>query len=281
MSNALSGKVAFVTGAGSKRGFGRAIALRLAKEGADVVVLDKFTAPKSAWAGDGEWKGLDEVVKEIKAIGRKGLAVVAGIENTAEVEAAVQTAIDKFGKIDILVNCAAIRGPVGIPVVKGDEKEWRLMFDINTIGSFIISKAVARDMIKRNEGGKIVHIASAAGKIGAPGSAAYAASKWAVIGLVESLALELAPYNINVNAINPGFFATNLRDNDAVAKSTKAGITVEKFREEEYKMLSEMVPLKRMGKVEEIADLIFFLVSDQSAYITGQDIHINGGHYMH
>jgi NAD(P)-dependent dehydrogenase (short-subunit alcohol dehydrogenase family) len=281
MSKSLRGKVAFVTGAGSKRGFGRAIALRLAKEGADVVVLDKFAAPKSAWAGDGEWKGLDEVVKEIEAMGRKGLAVVAGIENTAEVEAAVQTAIDKFGKIDILVNCAAIRGPVGIPVVKGDEKEWRLMFDINTIGSFIISKAVARDMIKRNEGGKIVHIASAAGKIGAPGSAAYAASKWAVIGLVESLALELAPYNINVNAINPGFFATNLRDNDAVAKSTKAGITVEKFREEEYKMLSEMVPLKRMGKVEEIADLIFFLVSDQSAYITGQDIHINGGHYMH
>ncbi len=281
MSNTLSGKVAFVTGAGSRRGFGRAIALRLAKEGADVVVLDKFAAPKSAWAGDEEWKGLDEVVQEIEAIGRKGLAVVGGIENTAEVEAAVKNAIDKFGKIDILVNCAAIRGPVGIPVVEGDEKEWRLMFDINTIGSFIISKAVARDMIRRNEGGKIVHIASAAGKIGAPGSAAYAASKWAVIGLVESLALELAPYNINVNAINPGFFATNLRDNDAVEKSAKAGVTIEKFREEEYKMLDSMVPLKRMGKVEEIADLIFFLVSDQSAYITGQDININGGHYMH
>jgi NAD(P)-dependent dehydrogenase (short-subunit alcohol dehydrogenase family) len=281
MSKALSGKVALVTGAGSKRGMGRAVALRLAKEGADVVVLDKFTAPKSAWAGDENWKGLDEVVKEIEAMGRKGLAVVASIEKTAEVEAAVKTAIDKFGKIDLLVHCAAIRGTVGIPVVEGDEKEWRLMFDVNTIGSFIISKAVARDMIKRNEGGKIVHIASAAGKIGAPGSAAYAASKWAVIGLVESLALELAPYNINVNAINPGFFATNLRDIDAVEKSSKAGITVEKFRDGEYKMLGGMVPLKRMGKVEEIADLIFFLVSDQSAYITGQDININGGHYMH
>jgi NAD(P)-dependent dehydrogenase (short-subunit alcohol dehydrogenase family) len=281
MSNALSGKVAFVTGAGSKRGMGRAIALRLAKEGADVVVLDKFAAPKSAWAGDEDWKGLDEVVQEIEAMGRKGLAVVASIENTAEVEAVVKTAIDEFGKIDILVNCAAIRGTVGIPVVEGDEKEWHLIFDINSIGSFIISKAIARDMIKRNEGGKIVHIASDAGKIGVPGSAAYAASKWAVIGLVESLALELAPYNINVNAINPGFFATNLRDNDAVEKSAKAGVTVEKFREEEYKMLDSMVPLKRMGKVEEIADLIFFLVSDQSAYITGQDININGGNFMH
>ena len=281
MSNVLSGKVAFVTGAASKRGMGKTVALRLAKEGADVIVHDKFAAPKSAWAGDEEWKGLDEVVQEIEAMGRKGLAVVAGIENTAEVEAAVKTAIDEFGKIDILVNCAAIRGPVGVTVVEGDEKEWRLMFDINTIGPFIISKAIARDMIKRNEGGKIVHIASDAGKIGVPGSAAYAASKWAVIGLVESLALELAPYKINVNAINPGFFSTNLRDNDAVEKSTKAGISIEKFREEEYKMLDSMVPLKRMGKVEEIADLIFFLVSDQSDYITGQNININGGNFMH
>ena len=281
MSNVLSGKVAFVTGAASKRGMGRTVALRLAKEGADVIVHDKFAAPKSAWAGDEEWKGLDEVVQEIEAMGRKGLAVVAGIENTAEVEAAVKTAIDKFGKIDILVNCAAIRGPVGVTVVEGDEKEWRLMFDINTIGPFIISKAIAGDMIKRNEGGKIVHIASDAGKIGVPGSAAYAASKWAVIGLVESLALELAPYKINVNAINPGFFSTNLRDNDAVEKSAKAGVSIEKFREEEYKMLDSMVPLKRMGKVEEIADLIFFLVSDQSDYITGQNININGGNFMH
>ena len=277
----LNGKVAFVTGAGSSRGMGRRVALRLAKEGADVIVHDKFAAPKSAWTGDEEWSGLDEVVQEIEAMGRKGLAVVAGIENTAEVEAAVQTAIDKFGKIDILVNCAAIRGPVGVTVADGDEKEWRLMFDINTIGPFIISKAIARDMIKRNEGGKIVHIASDAGKIGVPGSAAYAASKWAVIGLVESLALELAPYKINVNAINPGFFSTNLRDNDAVKKSAKGGISIEKFREEEYKMLDSMVPLKRMGKVEEIADLIFFLVSDQSDYITGQNININGGNFMH
>ena len=277
----LKGRIALVTGAASKRGMGRAISLRLAKEGADVVVFDKFAAPKSAWAGDEEWKGLDEVVQEIEAMGRKGLAVVAGIENSDEVEAAVKTAIDKFGKIDILVNCAAIRGPVGVTVVDGNEKEWRLMFDINTIGPFIISKAIARDMIKRNEGGKIVHIASDASKIGVAGSAAYAASKWAVRGLVQSLALELAPYKINVNAINPGFFATNLRDKVALEQSRKAGTTVEKFREKEYKMLSDMVPLKRMGRVEEIADLIFFLVSDQSDYITGQDININGGNFMH
>lgn len=281
MGDVLKGKVAFVTGAASKRGMGRAVALRLAKEGADVVVNDKFPAPKSAWAGDEDWKGLEEVVNEIEALGRKALAVVAGVEDAKAIDAAVKAALDKFGKIDILVNCAGIRGTVGVPIVEGEEKEWRQLFDVNTIGPFIISKAVAKDMIRRNEGGKIVHIASAAGKIGAPGSAAYAASKWAVIGLVESLALELAPHKINVNAINPGFFTTNLRDDDAVTKSKKAGISVEAFREDEYKKLITMVPLGRMGRVEDIANLIFFLVSDQSDYMTGQAINITGGHLMH
>jgi NAD(P)-dependent dehydrogenase (short-subunit alcohol dehydrogenase family) len=281
VKDSLYGKVALVTGAAAKRGMGHAVALRLAKEGADVVVNDKFAAPKSMWAGDEDWKGLEEVVREIEALGRKALAVVGGVENSKEIDAAVKAALEKFGKIDILVNCAGIRGTVGVPVVDGDEAEWRQIFNVNTFGSFIISRAVAKDMIRRNEGGKIVLIASAAGKIGAPGSAAYAASKWAVIGLVQSLALELAPYKINVNAINPGFFATNLRDDDAVSKSKKAGVTVEEFRVEEYKKLITMVPLGRMGRVEDIADLIFFLVSDQSNYMTGQAINITGGHLMH
>ena len=280
MGDVLKGKVAFVTGAAAKRGMGRAVALRLAREGADVVVNDKFRAPKSVWAGDENWQGLDEVVKEIEAMGRKSLAVIAGVENAKEVDEAVEAALAKFGKIDILVNCAGIRGTVGVPVAEGDEAEWRQIFDVNTIGPFIISRAVARDMIRRNEGGKIVHIASAAGRVGAPGSAAYAASKWAVIGLVESLALELAPYKINVNAINPGFFATNLRDATAERDSQKAGKTIEQYREEEYKMLSKMVPLGRMGMTEDISKLIFFLVSPESEYMTGQDINITGGHLM-
>ena len=281
MGNALSGKVAFVTGAAAKRGMGRAVAVRMATEGADVMVTDKFAAPQSAWAGDEGWKGLEDVVKEIKALGRSALAAVAGVENSKEVDAAVQAAINKFGKIDILVNCAGTRGPVGVPVVDGDEKEWRLQFDVNTLGSFIVSRAVARDMIRRNEGGKIIHIASAAGKLPVPGSAAYAASKWAVIGFVQALAMELAPYKINVNAINPGFFATNLRDDDAVSKSRKAGITVEEFREEEYKKLLTLIPLRRMGKVEDIANMVYFLVSDQADYLTGQAFNVTGGHLMH
>ncbi len=203
------------------------------------------------------------------------------MEDTEAMEAAVKAALQKFGKIDILVHCAGIRGPVGVPVVEGDAAEWRRIFEINSIGAFVVSKAVAKDMIRRNQGGKIVHIASAAGKLGAPGSAAYAASKWAVIGLVQSLALELAKYKINVNAINPGFFSTNLRDDDAVATGKRTGKTPDEYREEESKKITPMVPLGRMGEVEDIAKVIFFLVSDQSDYMTGQAINITGGTLMH
>jgi NAD(P)-dependent dehydrogenase (short-subunit alcohol dehydrogenase family) len=281
MGNALIGKVAFVTGAAAKRGMGRAVALRLAMEGADVMVTDKFASPKSAWAGDEGWGGLADVVKEIEALGRKAAFAVAGVENTREVEAAVKATIDKFGRIDILINCAGTRGPVGVNIVDGKETDWESMFDVNTLGTMIVSKWVGKEMIRRNQGGKIVHIASAAGKLPCPGSAAYAASKWAVIGITQALAMELAPYKINVNAINPGFFATNLRDEDATMHSKQKGITIEQFREDEYKMLSNSVPLKRMGKVEEIADLCYFLVSDQSEYLTGLNINITGGTLMH
>ncbi len=281
MGNALSGKVAFVTGAAAKRGMGRAVAVRMAMEGADVMVTDKFAAPKSAWAGDENWKGLDDVVQEIEALGRKAISAVAGVENTKEVDAAVKETLNKLGKIDILINCAGTRGPVGVNIVDGDEKDWRLLFDVNTLGTMIVSKAVAKDMVRRNEGGNIVHIASAAGKLACPGSAAYAASKWAVIGITQALALELAPYRIRVNAINPGFFATNLRDDDATMRSKQKGITVAQFREEEYKMLTATVPLKRMGRVEDIADVVYFLVSDQSQYMTGQAINVTGGTLMH
>ena len=280
MANELEGKVAFITGAAAKRGMGRAVALKFASKGADIVICDKFKAPKSVWPGDENWQGLDEVVNEIESMNRQALAVLAGVENAQEVDKAVEAAIEKFDKIDILVNCVGIRGPVGVTVAEGDEVEWRRMFDINTIGAFNISKAVARKMIKRNQGGKIVHIASAAGREGVPGSAAYAASKWAVIGLVQSLAKELAPYKINVNAINPGFFATNLRDDTAERDSKKAGKTIEQYREEEYKVLANMVPLGRMGTTDDIAKLIFFLVSSESEYMTGQDINLTGGVMM-
>jgi len=276
MSN-LDGKVAIVTGAASKRGMGHAIALRLAGEGANVVIVDKYAAPGSLFPGDEGWGGLDAEVAEIEALGRKALAMTADISISKDVDSIAAKTLEKFGRIDILVHCAAIRGPVGLPAVELSEEDWRAIIDVNTTGSFLISKAVAKSMIARGEGGRIVILASQAGTHGVAGSVAYCASKYAVIGLVKTLALELGKYKINVNAINPGAIITNLRD-EAFAKMSQAqGITWDEAREKDYQMMSANIPLGRLGTTDEISDLAYFLVSDMSIYITGETIGIGGG----
>ena len=275
--NSLKGKVALVTGVAAKRGMGHGVALRLAGEGADVVVVDKYAAPRSLFPGDEGWGGLNEVVAEVESLGSKGLAVVADISNNQEVDAGVTKAIEKFGRIDILVHCAAIRGPMTTPLVKLSEGEWRTVLDVNLTGAFLISTAVAKNMVARGEGGKIVLISSLAGNRGVPGSGAYCASKWGVIGLVKTLALELATYKINVNALNPGTFGTHLRDENYLQLAQAEGITLSEFRERYDKQMAAKVPLGRMGTPEDIADLVLFLVSDHSSYITGQAVDICGG----
>jgi NAD(P)-dependent dehydrogenase (short-subunit alcohol dehydrogenase family) len=217
------------------------------------------------------------VVAEVESLGSKGLAVVADISNSQEVDAGVAKAIEKFGRIDILVHCAAIRGPMTTPLVKLSEREWKTVLDVNLNGAFFISTAVAKNMVTRGEGGKIVLISSLAGNRGVPGSGAYCVSKWGVIGLVKTLALELATYKINVNALNPGTFGTHLRDENYVQLAQAEGITLNEFRERYDKQMTTKVPLGRMGTPEDIADLVLFLVSDQSSYITGQAVDICGG----
>ncbi len=275
--SSLEGKVAVVTGTSSKRGMGHAIALRLAREGADVVICDKFAAPKSMFPGDEGWRGLEAEVAEIEAIGRKALAVQADIAKSQEVENMVARTVDIFGHIDILVHCAAIRGPVGTPLVDHSEKDWRDCLDVNVMGTFFLSRAIARHMISRGQGGKILIFASMAGTHGVRGSSAYCASKWAVIGLVKSLALELGPYQINVNAINPGAIITNLRDQAFAKMAEEQGVTWNEARLKDYKMVQANIPWGRLGTVEEVADLAFFLVSDQARYITAETVGITGG----
>jgi len=275
--NSLTGKVAMVTGAASKRGMGHAIALKLAKEGVDVIVTDKFAAPKSMFPGDEEWGGLDEIVTEIKALGRRGLALTMDINVGNEIDAAMAKVLKQFGKIDILVHAAAIRGPVGVPVVDLSEKDIRAIIDIDLVGSFLICKAAAKDMVARGKGGRIVIFCSLAGMHGVPGSAAYSAAKYGTIGLTKSLALELAKYQINVNGINPGMIVTNLRD-ETFAKTAQAeGITWEEARKKDQEPLAKHIPWGRLGTPEEAADLAYFLVSDLSTYITGEVIALGGG----
>jgi len=277
--NSLEGKVAMVTGAASKRGMGHAVAVRLAGEGANVIVLDKYAAPESIWPGDEGWGGLDAVVDEIKSQGREALAVVADISSSQAVDEAVAQALKRFGKIDILVHCGGIRGSMTTPVIDLTEEEWRAILDVNLTGSFLISKAVARTMVPDGEGKKIVLIGSMAATKGYAGSAGYCTSKHGILGLGRTLAAELAQYKINVNIINPGGFDTNLRDAEIIKRAKAEGISLaEAIEQESHKSgPGPGIPLGRLGRPGEIADLVFFLVSEQSDYITGEAIIIGGG----
>lgn len=276
----FSGKVVFVTGAASKRGMGHAIALRLAAGGADVAIVDKYPAPRSLFTGDEGWRGLEEEVEEIKAIGREAFALTADVSNAQEANEAVKKILEKFGKIDIFVHCAAIRGPVNIPVVDITEEDWRRVIDVNLTGTFIISKQVAQHMMERGGHGKMVLISSVAGKIGVAGTAAYVASKWGIIGFTQSLALELARYKINVNSICAGHIKTNIQDQWIEEQAKIQGIPAEEFREKWYAAMAKTVPLGRYGTAEDIADVVLFLVSGQSDYMTGQAINVSGGKHM-
>ncbi|MFC1863302.1 SDR family NAD(P)-dependent oxidoreductase [Thermodesulfobacteriota bacterium] len=276
--NTLKNKVALVTGASSKKGMGRSIALRLAGEGASVVVSDKFGIPPSIWPEDEGWGGLDAVVDEIKALGGDALPMLADVSNSGEVDNLVAKAIERFGRIDILVNCVGIRGPVPVPVVELDEKDWRMLMDINLTGSFLIAKAVAKTMIPDGEGKKIILISSQVGTKGYPGAAAYCASKHGVLGLAKTLALELARSKINVNAICPGAIDTSFRDESMAAQAKAEGISIKEVIEKDAKRgPAAMIPLGRLGTSEDVADLALFLVSEQSRYITGEMFTIAGG----
>ncbi len=276
----LEDKVALVTGAAGKRGMGHSVALRLAEQGADVAVLDIAPAPRSLFTGDDGWRGLDEVVEEIEALGRRGLALVADISSKEQTAQAVEAAAQKLGRIDVLVHCAGMRGTPNVNVVDGDEDEWKRMFDVNLLGSFVIAKPVVAQMVRQGGGGKIVLIASLAGREGVKGNAAYAASKWGVIGLVQSLAKETAAHRINVNAVCPGMIITNLRDHWIEAEAKQAGTTSEEYRRQEYERGGKIVPLGRMGMPDDIADVVSFLASKHSDYMTGQSLNVCGGLVM-
>jgi 3-oxoacyl-[acyl-carrier protein] reductase len=245
----LDRKAALVTGA--SRGIGREIALELARQGANVAVNFSGSEAKA-----------NEVVDEIKTLGREAFAIKCDVSNSEEVAAMVKGTIDNFGKLDILVNNAGITKDNLLMRMK--EEEWDDVININLKGVFLCTKAVTRQMMKQRVG-RIINIASIVGVSGNPGQANYVAAKAGVIGLTKTTAKELASRNITVNAIAPGFITTDMTD---------------KLTEDVKTEMLKQIPLARLGEPKDIAKMTAFLASDDSSYITGQTLHINGGMVM-
>jgi 3-oxoacyl-[acyl-carrier protein] reductase len=245
----LSRKAAVVTG--GSRGIGRAIALRLAEQGADV-----------AFSYRGNEAAANETRAAIEALGRKALAVQGDVSDPAAADAVIKAALDAFGKVDILVNNAGItRDDL---IMRMSLEDWRAVLETNLFGAFYCIKAVTRPMLKA-KGGRIINITSVSGQAGQTGQANYSAAKAGLIGLTKATARELASRGITCNAVAPGFVLTELtRD----------------LPENLQAQLTERTPLGRFGTVEEIADAVAFLVSDEAGFITGQVLAVDGGLVM-
>ena len=247
----LTGKIAVITGAGGEHGIGRAIAMRLAKEGADVVVNDLTANPKKS----STWAGLPSVVEEIEGLGRKAIAIEADISNSAHVDRLVQGTIQQFGHIDILVNNAgSAAGPDRVPIVELEEETWDQVQRINVKGTFLCCKAVAKELIKQGHGGKIINMSSIAGTKGISRFGAYCASKFAVRGLTQVLAKELGEYGIQVNAICPGMVITERYYGIAEALAPE-GVETQVFLDEMEREGISDTPLGRVATTDDVTTL--------------------------
>ncbi len=270
----LKNKVALITGAGGEHGIGRAIAMRFAREGADIVVSDLTANAR------GDWAGLPAVAEEIEAMGRRVLTTEVDVTSAEQVEQMVNTALTQFGKIDILVNNAgAPAGPDRVPVAELEEDVFDLVQRVNVKGTFLCSRAVVRHLTKRNKGGKIINISSTSGLRGVARFAAYCASKFAVIGFTQSLAYEMGPYGIQVNAICPGLIETE-RLHGMASGLKPRGTSTEDFQARMVERTSQNNPLGRIGQPEDVANVAAFLASSDGDYMTGQAISISGGATM-
>ena len=279
----LNGKVAIVTGAGGEHGIGRAIANRLAQDGADVVVMDIVNDPHRQ--NPGRWAGASAVKREIEEKGRRSMCVLTDVADGNQIDSMVRLVLERFGCIDILVNNAAARpGPDRVPVVELEAAAWDEVQNVNLKGTFLCCRAVSRYMIKRGKGGKIINMSSIMGRHGRTRFAAYCTSKFGVRGFTQSLAQELAPHHINVNAICPGLTDTERVGYQREAMSSE-DITAKTWHTSEHRQAyiqerARNIPLGRVAQPSDIARLTAFLASSQSDYLTGLSINVTGGTEM-
>ncbi|MEP4149253.1 MAG: SDR family NAD(P)-dependent oxidoreductase [Halioglobus sp.] len=278
MSNkqGLSGKVALITGAARHRGIGRAIALRLAEDGADIVICGRPRSPESYPAHEQEmkWRGVDSLAQEIEGKGRQALALECDVTNKDQVVAMIETIKARFGRLDIIVNNAGVPSDAGAsPILETDEDVWYQTMDVNVNGVFLVSKYGGRLMRDSGNGGAIVMIASLAGRVGLQDYGAYCASKFGVIGFTQQLALELAKTGIRVNCVSPGSHDTDMMDGTIARTTELYQLPDGSFKQQ----LEEFIPMGRQGKVSELASVVSFMCSKDASYVTGQTINVDGG----
>jgi NAD(P)-dependent dehydrogenase (short-subunit alcohol dehydrogenase family) len=254
----LADRIAVVTGAA--KGMGRDICLTLAREGANLAIAARESAPLDALGG------------EITALGRKAVVVPTDVTDEAAVERLVTRAREAFGRIDILVNAAGVTGPIETPVWEIKADDFDQVIAVNLRGTFLPTKHVLPTMIKQRYG-KIVNISGTSGLRGYKYRAAYSSSKWALRGFTRTVALEAGPYNINVNALHPGIVGGDRMDKLCREKAKKRGWTPEQVYQE---YVNEMA-LRRVTIAQDIANAVLFLVSDDSSNMTGQSVTVDGG----
>ena len=271
----LSGQVALVTGAGGERGIGRAIARRLAQEGADVVVNDFADRPYA----DAEWGGLPALVAEVEALGRRAASVVADVGDARQVERMMADALAAMGRVDILVNNAGtLVGGDRVPVAELEVDLWDAVQRVNIRGTFLCSRAAARHMLERGGGGRIINVSSVAGKRGSARYSAYNASKFAVIGFTQALAAELGPAGVTVNAVCPGLVATERLP--PLAKAAFPDLEPAAAVRDFTAQAMADIPLGRLADPADIAKAAAFLASREAGYLTGIALTVAGGSYM-
>jgi 3-oxoacyl-[acyl-carrier protein] reductase/meso-butanediol dehydrogenase/(S,S)-butanediol dehydrogenase/diacetyl reductase len=267
MDQELAGKVAIVTGAGRMRSIGRPIAKMLGQAGAAVVITGTGRRPEDYPEDEkaAGWRDIESVADEVRQLGTRCLAMVSDIRDEGAVEQIVRRTLAEFGRLDIVINNAsAARGPDRVPVIEMPYEVWRKVMVTNVDGTFLLSRAAARQLIAQGEGGSIVNLSSIASKLAHANMAAYASSKAAINALSRSMALELAPHRIRVNAVCPGIIDTFRMDDLGRG---------ERWRN----FVMTMITLGYPGDGSECAEFVLFLVSERGKWITGQAINVDGG----
>ncbi len=280
----LKGKVALITGAGGMHGVGRAIALKFAGLGADLVLSDIKLAPEDMHPAQvrAGWRGLDSVVEEVRKAGARAEGIYANLGQKAEIERLVREAAATYGHIDILVNNArAIMGRDRVPVTELDEDVWQHFLSINLTAPFLMIKYVAKQMIRQGKGGRIINIGSDTSKRATSMGAAYGSSKQGLLGLTQAAALDLAPYGITVNTPCPGNINTDRLSYWERAQAESKGVALEEFRATVVAAGAAATPLGRIAEPEDVANMVAFLASPEACFITGQAFNVNGGLFFH